>query len=250
VLFDLGTGLRYFGLRYDATSTFAGTALLTHLHWDHTQGLPFFVPLLRPDTTLDVYGPAQDDGRTLHDLFGELVRPPQFPVTIDQFPGHVQFHDIDSADWSIGPIQVMARPVPHVGRTIGYRMSWHGASVAYIPDHQQPAKRSDGLVGSVTTDAVLELVDGVDLLIHDAQYTPEGFERKSTWGHCTFEYAVEVAAAGGAKRLALFHHDPSHDDEELDRIERCAVELGDAHGIEVFAARERMSVSLPASATP
>lgn len=245
LLFDLGTGLRYFGMGCDSSAPFSGTALLTHLHWDHTQGLPFFGPLQRSGTTLDVYGPAQDDGRTLGDLFGEIVRPPQFPLTLDDFAGDVRFHDVESADWSIGSVDVMARPVPHIGPTIGYRITWQGTSVAYISDHQQPVDGS----GPITTDAVLELITDVDLLIHDAQYTPSDFARKSTWGHCTYEYAVALAAAAGAKRLALFHHDPCHDDDEMDRIERHATELANERGFEVFTARERMTVSLPASAS-
>jgi ribonuclease BN (tRNA processing enzyme) len=134
---------------------------------------------------------------------------------------------------------VLAREVPHVGRTLGYRIEVGGVSVAYLPDHQQP------MDGSLTVaDSVLELVDGVDLLIHDAQFLPEEFARKANWGHCTIEYAVLVARQGGARRLALFHHDPLRSDEELDRQTRCAWAAGQRLGVDVIAAAEGMELAL------
>lgn len=241
LVLDLGTGLRYFGLTCDPNERFTGTALLTHLHWDHTQGLPFFVPIMREGSTLDVYGPVQEDGRTLHDLFGDLIRPPQFPLAIDEYVGTVRFHDVESTDFTVGSIDVKVRPVPHIGPTVGYRITWRGVSVAYVPDHQQPY--FDG-VEAVTTDAVRELVSGVDLLIHDAQYTQADFARKPRWGHCTYQYAVALAASAGVKRLALYHHDPCRNDDQMDRIEHEAIDLAGSRGLEVFAARERLTVAL------
>ena len=128
--------------------------------------------------------------------------------------------------------------MPHVGDTLGYRVTHDGVSVAYISDHQQP------LDGARIADGIAELCDGVDLLIHDAQYTPAEFARKSTWGHCTVEYAVWLAGEVGAKRLALYHHDPTHDDDMLDRLAAAASACGEAMGVDVFAAREGLTVEL------
>jgi ribonuclease BN (tRNA processing enzyme) len=130
--------------------------------------------------------------------------------------------------------------VPHVGLTNGYRVEMGGATVAYLSDHQMPLDGSHEV-----QDSVLELCDGVDVLIHDAQYTVEEFPRKASWGHCTADYAVHVAKEAGARRLVLFHHDPLHDDDDVDRIVERAGALPEADGIEVIGAREGLVISFP-----
>jgi phosphoribosyl 1,2-cyclic phosphodiesterase len=239
ILFDLGTGLRYFGATQPQDGSFRGTCLLTHLHWDHTQGLPFFTPMLRPGAEFDIYAPVQEDGRTVAEVFASTIHPPLFPICIDQFPGTFRFHDVADDDWSIGDVRVMSRLVPHVGNTLGYRIEWNGISVAYISDHQQPYD------GSHTASAgALELARDVDLLIHDSQYTPDEFAMKATWGHCTVDYAVWFAHAAGAKRLALFHHDPTRHDDAIDALGACASSAGAELGVEVLTAREGLTVAL------
>ena len=232
IILDLGTGLRLFGETQPLDGTFQGTALVTHIHWDHVQGLPFFPPADRVGACLDVYGPVQDNG-SLQEVFGDFMRPPYFPVRFSELRGSIRFHDVRDDDMVIGTAKVRARPVPHVGPTVGYRIEWDGAKVAYISDHQAPPD-----LGTVA-DSVLELADGVDLLIHDAQYWNDEFAVKSHWGHCTVEYAVKVAREAGAHRLALFHHDPAHDDSEIDRILVAARAAAADSGIdEVYAASE------------
>jgi ribonuclease BN (tRNA processing enzyme) len=132
------------------------------------------------------------------------------------------------------------RTVPHVGNTNGYRIEMGGAVVTYISDHQQPMDGSFE-VG----DHVLELCDGADLLIHDAQYTPEEFEQKRHWGHCTVEYAVNVASEAGVKTLCLFHHDPSHGDDAVDHMLDRALNARNGTGAptEILAASEGLAVS-------
>jgi len=233
ILFDLGTGLRYFGLDQPTDGSFRGTCLLTHLHWDHAQGLPFFAPILRPGAELDVYGPTQEDGRLLAHAVGTFLSPPHFPVAIDALPGRVRFCDLGDDDIRIGGVEVRSRLIPHVGNTLGFRVSVGGVSIAYLPDHQQPI---DGSFSTVSN--VRELIDDVDLLIHDAQFTPEEFARKRDWGHCTPEYALWLAREAGVKQLALFHHDPLRDDDALDSMERCSRAFATASGFEVFAAAE------------
>ena len=239
LLLDMGTGLRYFGKRLPADELFRGSCLLTHLHWDHVQGLPFFAPLLREGSSLDVYGPAQDDGRSLAEVVSFTIRPPLFPVSVDELPGTVRFHDTADTEFSIGGYNVTARLVPHLGPTLGFRIEWQGRSIAYLSDHQQPF---DGSYSAAP--GALELVEGVDLLIHDAQYTPPEFKVKSTWGHCTIDYAVWLATRAGVKQLALFHHDPSRRDDDLDGLVQCAVEAGRHRGVDVIAASEGLVVEL------
>jgi phosphoribosyl 1,2-cyclic phosphodiesterase len=238
VVLDLGTGLRFWGETQPQDGTFRGSALVTHLHWDHVQGLPFFVPVLRPGARLDVYG-SPSGGLSLEECFREFLRPPFFPVEIDMLDGEIVFHDVLDEDIVVGDAKVKSRTVPHVGQTAGYRIEFAGATIAYISDHQGPA------VGSLDiAEGVLELADGADLLIHDAQYTNEEFAQKSHWGHCTIDYAVHVAAEAGARRLALFHHDPSHDDATLDRLGGEAAELGSRLGLdEVISAYEGLTIS-------
>ncbi|HSL59633.1 MAG TPA: MBL fold metallo-hydrolase [Acidimicrobiales bacterium] len=238
IVLDLGTGLRTYGLQ-QADGPFACTAFVTHLHWDHVQGLPFFAPVLRPGSSLQVFGPRPELGGTLADAFGGFMTPPYFPVTVDQLHGDIRFSDLDDKDVvEIGSARVHARAVPHVGLTLGYRIEWDGVSVAYVSDHQQPADDSFEV-----DDAVLELCEGVDLLIHDAQYTVEEFQQKASWGHCTVEYAVHVARTAGARTLALFHHDPTHGDDRLDCLLGIARLLG-GPDLEVVAAAEGTTVSL------
>ena len=191
--------------------TFRGTALLTHIHWDHVQGLPFFPPADRIGARFDVFGPQQAEG-TLAEVLDDFMRPPYFPVTCSELRGDIVFHDVLKDDLTLGAAEIMIRPVPHCGPTVGYRVRWAGATVTYISDHQAPL----GL--DSVADSVLELADGADLLIHDAQYTRSEFAEKAHWGHCTVDYAVKVAQEAGVKRLVLFHHDPSHGDELVDRL--------------------------------
>ena len=211
ILLDLGTGLRYFGAEYPSGHGIRAHALVTHLHWDHVQGMPFCRPLLTDSSTLRIHGPSHD-GVPFGDAFDQLMRPPFFPIRADELPGDVSFETLSEGVHEIAGATVTARCVPHTDTTFGYRVERGGVSVAYVSDHQQPDD------ASWVDPAVLELCADVDLLIHDAQYTPDEYAEKSHWGHCTVGYALTVAAAARARRLVLFHHDPSHDDEMLDAL--------------------------------
>ena len=152
ILFDLGTGLRFYGVAEPCAGTpFRGTALVSHLHWDHIQGLPFFAPLHCDGAHLDVFGPAED-GSSLEASFETFMNPPYFPICVRDLAGEIAFHDMDEASFEVGPAQVTARPVPHVGLTYGYRVDWNGVSVAYVSDHQQPVDEPREVA-----DPVLEL---------------------------------------------------------------------------------------------
>ncbi len=251
IILDLGTGVRYLGDRLKAErmeaqqlaeqkpdgatsiKPFRGTALVTHLHWDHVQGLPFFVPLLNDEAELVVVGPVQEEGN-LQEAVQAFVRPPLFPVDLHVLPGTVSFVETSEARLTCGSVEVLVRPVEHIGPTNGYRIEYGEGSVAYIPDHQQPI---DGSM--VVSDSVLELCRDVDVLIHDAQYDEEDFAQKTEWGHSTVAYAVEVAIQSGARRLVLFHHDPSHSDDWVAEAVIRANELAGG-ACEVVAAREKL----------
>lgn len=215
IIFDMGTGLRLMGNDQPKDGSFAGAVLLTHLHWDHVQGLPFFVPVDRPGATLDIYGPQQEEG-PLGEVFTGIMRPPYFPIRPHDVRGTILFHDAGDDDFSVGEAKVRSRWVRHNGPTLGYRIDWGGYSVAYISDHG-PGTRPEHPDDHIPR-RVLELCDSVDVLIHDAQYTPEEYEIKRGWGHCTVGYAVHVARESGARQLVMFHHDPWRTDAQIDAL--------------------------------
>jgi ribonuclease BN (tRNA processing enzyme) len=168
------------------------------------------------------------------------VRPPYFPVTLDSFPGQFRFHDVTDETIEIGSAKVIVKPVPHLGPTVGYRIEWDEAVIAYVSDHQEPEANPQEV-----NDDVLALCHEADLVIHDAQFTRAEFLERSHWGHSTIDYAVRVAAKAGAKRLALFHHDPSHTDDDIDEMSSAARVAGASAGLsEVFAAREGLRIRL------
>ncbi len=243
ILFDLGTGVRAYSNRCEGE--FHGTALLSHLHWDHVQGLPFFTPLHREGAALDVYGPRQEEG-PLGEVFAQMMRPPFFPITPNQLGAEVRFHGTGEDDFPIGSAKVRSRWVRHVGPTLGFRVELNGVSVAYVPDH------GPGCTPEFADDYIphemLELCDGVDVLIHDAQHTRAEYEPKRNWGHCTVDYAVHVAREAGARHLVLFHHDPAHSDDDIDAIEKGAADFAAHIGAPpVTAAYDGMQIELSRS---
>jgi ribonuclease BN (tRNA processing enzyme) len=244
LILDLGTGLRALGDHLHTPLQAAGvplraTALLTHLHYDHVLGLPFFSPMRDPGAVLEVYGPSQQGG-SLNDVLAGMVEPPFFPISMADFRGDLRCHDLEgAADFAVGGIQVKARTVPHIGHTLGYRLEADGRCLAYISDHQAPVDRRS------VDKQVLELCDDADLLIHDAQYTDDEFVTMADWGHSTEAYAVHVARESGARRLSLFHHDPAHTDKQVDRMLSHSRRIaGRDHQVEVHAAAEGSSVNL------
>jgi phosphoribosyl 1,2-cyclic phosphodiesterase len=175
----------------------------------------------------------------LKDALHTAVQPPVFPIHMDEFRGELITVDTRDEDFSIGSAKVMARSIPHSGNTLGYRIEAEGRSMAYLPDHQAPLDRR------TISDAVLELCQDVDLLVHDGQYTEDECTSKADWGHSTAGFAVRVAAESRAKRLLLTHHDPSHDDEELDRMVAQARSLPEAGALEdVSSTHESQSIDL------
>ena len=237
LLLDLGTGLAAFGRQLPRREPFNGTALVTHLHFDHVLGLPFFEPLNRPDAQLVIYGPPQAAGG-LAGALADLIRPPYFPVKLRHLGGKIEYREVADDRFTVGAFDVLSRLVPHVGPTLGYRAEYDGRAVAYLSDHQAPPGLDTVAAGA------LELCAGVDLLVHDAQYTPSELRAKPDWGHSSVDYAVLVARQAGARRLALFHHDPAHGDDDIDRMLESAGPAAEAAGVALFAAAEGMTVDL------
>lgn len=237
IILDMGSGAFSYALSL-GNQALQATALLTHLHWDHVAGLPFFGPVLCPEGALEMFGPP-DENMTFEQAIRGLITPPYFPVTIDDFPGELTIHDCWNEDLVVSGVKVRALPVPHTSATSGYRLEIGDSVVTYIPDHQEPVDDP-----TVVAPSVLELADGADLLIHDGQYPRDLFEQRATWGHSTPSYAIEVARQANVKSLALFSHDPLHTDEKLAEMEAQAQQSPAAAGINVFSAREGMQIDL------
>ena len=246
IVLDLGTGLRSYGERVVADGRadgWRGHVLLSHLHWDHVQGLPFFVPLHRPTTSMDIHGPVHEDG-PLGEVFERFMGPPFFPIRPSDLPARITFHDVEPGRFAIGDAKVTATRVRHTGPTLGFRVEIADVVVVYIPDHG-PGCSHEHPDDFIPTD-VLELCADADLLIHDAQHTVDEYEAKRHWGHSTIDYAVDVARRSGARTLALFHHDPSHTDAGIDDHEAHARGLVGSQpgGPVVVAARDGLRLDL------
>ncbi len=208
LLLDVGTGLRALaGLL--GSEPFRGSALISHLHWDHVQGLPFTPAVDRDDARMDIFLPAQE-GRTGLELLSHSMSPPAFPITPDQLHGRWSFTAVDPGRFATDGFTVTAFDVEHKGgRTYGYRVERDGASVAYVPDHSPAAG---------VHDAALDVLRDVDVLIHDAQFLDPEREIADLFGHATVQDAVALADRVEAGTLVLFHHGPGRTDDALDLI--------------------------------
>ncbi len=215
LVLDGGTGLRNLTTLL-GDHPFTGTILLGHLHWDHTHGLPFFAAGNRPGSAVDVVMPAQGDPEQ---VLERAFSPPHFPVTPSQLTGRWRVTSVEPGDHDLEGFHVLAAEIPHPGgRTFGYRVSHGGATIAYLSDHSpiEVGAGPDGL--GAYHPAAMALARDVDVLVHDAQHTAAEFPTRRHLGHSAVEYAVGLAQAAGARRLVLFHHDPSRTDDEIDAL--------------------------------
>jgi len=216
LLLDAGTGLRRVtALLGDAP--FAGTILLSHLHWDHVHGLPFFKGGDRDDALVSLLLPDQLDGQSASDVLARGMSPPHFPIGPEGLRGMWRFETASPGTFEAEGFTVTAVEVPHKGgRTFGYRVSDGTSTMSYVPDHCPTAlgPGDDGL-GSLH-DAAMALAAGVDLLVHDAQLLPDEVALEASFGHAAADYAVGLGRAAGARRVVLFHHKPDRTDDDLD----------------------------------
>ena len=241
VILDAGTGIKQLG----ATLVGSGRIhlLLTHLHLDHVEGLRFFDPLWREDTELHIWGPPSP----LHSLRDRVARsfsPPLFPIDLSQIPATVRFHDIPAGAWEIQGIRVLALPVSHPGTTVGYRLDLEGASLAFIPDHE-PVLGVE--LASLEPEWISghALADGVDVLLHDCQFSEAEYPDRVGWGHSSVAHAVGFARVAGVGRLVLFHHDPDRTDASVDGLVERARELWNGTGgVPPAAACEGMRIDV------
>jgi phosphoribosyl 1,2-cyclic phosphodiesterase len=256
IVLDCGTGARALGNHFmeRGNEPLSATILLTHTHWDHIQGFPFFGPLFVPGNHFDVYGP-EGAHLSLRDVLAGQMEHHYFPVELAQLAARLTYQDLGEGSHCIAGLRISAQQMNHPSPTLGYRIESSGTSICYLSDHE-PFEESIWREGAEAgpLDSILQLGDrrhadfmrGADLVIHEAQYTPEEYESKRHWGHSTYSYVVELAAAAGVRRLVLTHHDPSHDDKTICEVEESARNLAKQLGspIEVACAYEGLEISV------
>ena len=249
IILDAGSGLRTLGHQLMLSRggpPLRAHLLLTHTHWDHIQGLPFFKPLSEPGTEVTIYGAAQE-GVPLEDILGRQMDPMVFPVPLKALAARIVVTEIEAGTVAIEGFGVRAVRLRHPGTTLGYVLEplSGGRKLAYITDNELGPGGSYPVSPDWRQALVRELA-GVDVLVHDAMYGEQMIRARAGWGHSTPRQAVDLAAAAGCRRLLLFHYEPEHDDDTMDRIVADARAYGAevAPALAVEAATEGMTFAL------
>ncbi|MEI8342395.1 MAG: MBL fold metallo-hydrolase [Verrucomicrobiota bacterium] len=257
LILDAGTGIRSLGLVLD--EEFKGaeldlTLLLSHTHWDHIQGLPFFQPAYRAQTHLRILG-CKPPVKSLRDTLFAQMGSDNFPVSMADMPANITIAEINAPVFSIGRVQVLSGRVNHPGAALGYRLNTGRGTIVYVPDCEPVgwnAASGDarpvtpGPLFNATGAGLLEFIRGADVLIFDGQYDRREYDGRIGWGHACVDDTVELAMAAGVQQLFIFHHDPEHDDERvlqmLSDARKKTAEAGNPLKIEI--AREGLEVLL------
>jgi CRP-like cAMP-binding protein/phosphoribosyl 1,2-cyclic phosphodiesterase len=254
VILDCGTGARPLGTFLAGAARFRAHLMLTHIHWDHIQGFPFFLPIFQPGAEMEVYGAAGLE-QGLEEAMSGQMQYTYFPVRLAELRSRLTFHEVGEGSFPAGGMAVRTQFLNHSCPDLGYRLESGGVSVAYVTDHEPFWPHDPSLPLEQTflhpgDQRHVRFAAGADLLIHDAQYTADEYPARRGWGHSTIDYVVDVAVAAGVKRLALFHHDPARTDSAVEQLLGAARERAHWRGgtLEVFAAAEGMCVDLQESA--
>jgi len=217
LLFDAGTGIRYLGNKICASGAPVDADLfLTHTHYDHVCGIPFFSPFFNPANTFRVWAGHLLPDLDIHTVLCELMMAPLFPVPPAVFCAKVEFRDFScgqTLDLGDG-ISLRTAPLNHPDRATGYRIDFDGHSICYLTDHEHVPGELD--------DNVVNLIRDADLVVYDSMFTEEEYASRVGWGHSTWEAGADVCDAANAKTLVIFHHDPDHDDAFMDEIAAAA----------------------------
>ncbi len=260
IILDAGTGLRLLGRELLAEfkdQPLNLTLLLSHTHWDHIQGLPFFQPIYKPHCHLRILGFEGARKGLVHVLTGQMESP-YFPVPFEELPGNVQIEELKDMEFEVGPVRVKAWFANHPGICVGYRVFTSEGSVAFFPDNEPHSRVHEACKVPAASDTSLrryaegqegktvEFLRGTDVLILDSQYDVKEYERHIGWGHGCVDYAVDMAIKADVKRLVLFHHDPDHDDAKIESmVSHARMLVAQAKSsLQVEAAREGAVIEL------
>ncbi|HEY2372850.1 MAG TPA: MBL fold metallo-hydrolase [Gaiellaceae bacterium] len=222
LILDAGTGIRALGAELAKRGTRRIHLFLTHLHFDHLEGLRFFAPLWDENVTLEIHGP-RSPVLSLRDRILRAFSPPLFPLDFRDVPAMVFFHDLPGEPWCANGLTLSSELVLHPGPTVGLRLATSTSTVAYLPDHEPALAGIEGRASEWISAGAL--AHDADVVLHDSQYFEDEYETRIGWGHSSVAHAVAFSEAVGAKRLVLFHHEPNHSDRDLERLEDRAREL-------------------------
>lgn len=261
IVLDAGSGIRELGLALEnefGSRPINLSLLITHLHWDHIQGFPFFGPAYNDKNQIEILG---YDGTSpgLGEILKRQMAPPFFPVAFYDLPGKIKIEKLDSMDFKIGNVRVLSKLMNHPGICVGYRIVTSKGSIAYLPDHEpyeanklHSAKAH--LLNPEQTQKraredraeLVKFLQGCDILILDTQYTDEEYQAHVGWGHGSLSTAISLAVDASVRRLILFHHDPNHDDNMIDHMVQTARKLAaqSKGDLEVDGAREGAELTL------
>lgn len=234
LILDAGTGMRQLGKQLLSEGVEKATLMLTHVHWDHTNGFPFFAPLFVPTFELHIVaGSLVPVGGVREALAGQMAAP-NFPVPLDALLAKLSFRDVDDEDtFELGDgIHVRRSPLNHPDGASGYRIEYAGKVFCYITDTEHTPGELD--------ESVQALIEGADMVVYDCTYTDEELPKHVGWGHSTWQQGVRLCQASNVRKLAIFHHDPDHDDPFMAEVEKAAVAMWDG----AFVAREGMQITL------
>ncbi len=249
LVLDAGTGIRRLPDLLGG-DPFSGSILLTHLHWDHTQGLPFCPSIDRDDAVVDLWIPTQIGPLAAEqpvDVLARAMSPPHFPIAPSELRGRWAFRPLDAGTQTIEGLQVTVEEIPHKGgRTFGFRITDGTMTITYMPDHG-PIALGPGPNGwGELHPTAVALAADVDLLLHDAQHTPEDFPPRAHFGHCPADYAASLGQLAHSRTVVLFHHDPARTDDQLDTlVARLRTAMGERGPLVVGAAEGDVFSSSP-----